>query len=36
LLLTLVMIVGLAATGWAGGELAYRHRVGVLPDDERY
>lgn len=25
----------LAVTGWLGGELSYRHGVGVLPDDER-
>lgn len=29
-----VVIVGLLLyTGWKGGELAYRHRVGMLPDE---
>jgi hypothetical protein len=24
----------LGVGGWYGGELAYRHKIGVMPDDE--
>jgi uncharacterized membrane protein len=32
LLISLVMVVILGVTGWAGGELSYRHRIGVMAD----
>lgn len=32
--LTIATIVLLGVTGWAGGELSYRHRIGVIPDEE--
>jgi uncharacterized membrane protein len=34
--LTLSLLTGglLAVTGWIGGELTYRHRIGVLPEDQ--
>lgn len=28
-----VIVVLILYTGWKGGELSYRHRVGMLPDD---
>jgi uncharacterized membrane protein len=33
--MTLSLLTGgiLAVTGWIGGELTYRHRIGVLPED---
>lgn len=34
LLLSLVTTVLLIVTGWYGGELSYRHRIGVAPDGE--
>jgi uncharacterized membrane protein len=36
--LILSVIVGLLllATGWFGGELSYKHRVGVLPLEEQH
>lgn len=33
LLLSLIIVAGLVYTGWMGGELAYRHRVGMQPDE---
>ncbi len=33
IILSLIMFVGLIGTAWAGGELSYRHRVGVMPND---
>ena len=32
LILSLIIVAILAYTGWLGGELVYRHRVGVMPD----
>ena len=32
LLLSAIIALILAYTGWLGGELVYRHRVGVIPD----
>ena len=31
LVLSLVVVLLLCVTGWLGGEMAYRHRVGVVP-----
>ena len=33
--LSLLSSLGLAVTGWLGGELSYRHRIGVVPLSER-
>jgi uncharacterized membrane protein len=33
LLLSTVVVALILYTGWKGGELSYRHRVGMLPDD---
>ncbi|HEY8576185.1 MAG TPA: DUF2231 domain-containing protein [Devosia sp.] len=33
LLLSTLVVVLILYTGWKGGELSYRHRVGMLPDD---
>lgn len=33
--LTLLATMMLMVTGWLGGELTYRHGIGVLPDEER-
>lgn len=33
LLLSLVCVALLGVTGWMGGELSYRHRIGVLPGE---
>lgn len=33
--LTLLAAVLLAVTGWLGGELSYRHRIGVEPSEPR-
>lgn len=33
--LTVLMVLMLAVTGWAGGELVYRHGVGLVPDRRR-
>lgn len=35
ILLSLVAVVLLLFTGWKGGEMVYRHRVGVLDDPEQ-
>jgi uncharacterized membrane protein len=32
LLLSAIIVCILAYTGWLGGELSYRHRVGVIPE----
>jgi uncharacterized membrane protein len=32
--LSLAMTVLLLITGWAGGELAYRHKIGVIEEEE--
>lgn len=34
LLLSTVTVVGLGITGWYGGELSYRHMIGVRPHEE--
>lgn len=34
LLLSLVVVLILLVTGWLGGELSYRYRVGVVPREE--
>jgi uncharacterized membrane protein len=34
LLLSFVIVAILGVTGWAGGELSYRHRIGVMADPE--
>jgi uncharacterized membrane protein len=34
LILSGAMTVLLIVTGWAGGELAYRHKIGVIEDDD--
>jgi uncharacterized membrane protein len=31
---TLIMVGLLGITGWMGGELSYRHRIGMIPDPE--
>jgi uncharacterized membrane protein len=33
LLISTVIVLIILYTGWKGGELAYRHRVGMLPDE---
>lgn len=33
LILSVVTVLIFLVTGWLGGELVFRHRVGVLPDD---
>ena len=33
LLLSTIVVLLILYTGWKGGELAYRHRVGMLPDE---
>ncbi len=33
LVLSAAMTALLLLTGWAGGELAYRHKIGVIEDD---
>ncbi len=33
LLLSLVTVALLGVTGWLGGELSYRHRIGVIADE---
>ena len=33
LLISTVIVALILYTGWKGGELSYRHRVGMLPDD---
>ena len=33
LLISTVVVALILYTGWKGGELSYRHRVGMLPDD---
>ncbi|HEX6980794.1 MAG TPA: DUF2231 domain-containing protein [Alphaproteobacteria bacterium] len=33
LVLSVVVAAILGVTGWYGGELSYRHRVGVMPDE---
>lgn len=33
LLLSTVIVLLILYTGWKGGELSYRHRVGMLPND---
>ena len=34
LLISAVIVLLIRYTGWKGGELSYRHRVGMLPDDK--
>ena len=34
LLISTLIVVLVIYTGWMGGELSYRHRVGMLPDDK--
>lgn len=34
LLLTFLITVGLVVTGWYGGELSYRHKIGVIESHE--
>lgn len=36
LLISTVIVVLILYTGWKGGELAYRHRVGMLPDEHSH
>ncbi len=31
LLLSIVIVLILGVTGWLGGELSFRHRIGVIP-----
>ena len=33
LLISTLVVLLILYTGWKGGELSYRHRVGMLPDD---
>ena len=35
LILSIVGVVGVAISGWLGGELVYVHRVGVEEEDDR-
>jgi uncharacterized membrane protein len=35
LILSILVVLILLVTGWLGGELVYRHRVGVAPEDRR-
>jgi uncharacterized membrane protein len=35
LILSTVIVAMLLYTGWKGGELVYRYRVGMQPDDDR-
>jgi uncharacterized membrane protein len=34
LLSTTLIVIIILYTGWKGGELSYRHRVGMLPDEQ--
>ena len=34
LLLSLIVVLILLVTGWLGGELSYRYRIGVIPREE--
>jgi uncharacterized membrane protein len=34
LILSIITLLLLGVGGWYGGELAYRHKIGVMPDDE--
>jgi uncharacterized membrane protein len=36
LLISTVIVLLILFTGWMGGELAYRHRVGMLPDERQH